>query len=79
MVNWLGFFNIDYVYEFKNEQKIFIRRHVSGYASKPELKELIKRINPAKIIPIHTTNPEKFEEMFGGKVVFPNYAQPIEI
>jgi ribonuclease J len=79
MVHWLDFFNIDYDYEIKNEQKIFVRRHVSGHASKPELKELIERINPAKIIPIHTTTPRQFEEMFGSKVVFPKYAQPIEV
>ncbi|MGD0406974.1 MAG: MBL fold metallo-hydrolase [Candidatus Bathyarchaeia archaeon] len=79
MVNWLDFFNIDYDYEIKNEQKIFVRRHVSGHASKIELKELIERINPAKIIPIHTTNPDLFESMFPGKVVLPKYAQAIEI
>ncbi len=79
MVNWLDFFNIDYDYEIKNEQKIFVRRHVSGHASKTELKELIEKINPAKIIPIHTENPEIFEDMFAGKVVLPKYAQPIEV
>lgn len=79
MVNWLDFFNITYDYEIKNEQKIFVRRHVSGHASKIELKELIERINPAKIIPIHTTNPDLFEGMFGGKVVLPKYAQSMEI
>jgi ribonuclease J len=79
MVNWLDFFNIDYDYEIKNEQKIFARRHVSGHASRPELIELIERINPAKIIPIHTTSLNQFEDMFRGKVVSPKYAQPIEI
>jgi ribonuclease J len=79
MVNWLDFFNIDYDFETKNEQKIFVRRHVSGHASQSELKELINRINPRKIIPIHTTNPKLFESMFIGKVVLPKYAQPIEI
>jgi ribonuclease J len=79
MVNWLDFFNIDYDYELKNRQKIFVRRHVSGHASKPELKELIEKINPARIIPIHTETPKHFEEMFGSKVIFPKYAQPIEV
>ena len=79
MVNWLDFFGIAYDYEIKNEQKIFVRRHVSGHASKMELKALIERINPTKIIPIHTANPEIFEGMFEGKVVLPKYAQSIEI
>jgi ribonuclease J len=79
MVNWLDFFNISYDYERKNEKKYFVRRHVSGHASKPELKELIEKINPTKIIPIHTTNFSQFEEMFESKVIFPKYAQSIEI
>jgi ribonuclease J len=80
MVNWLDFFKIAYDYEINDKkQKEFSRRHVSGHASKPELKELIKRINPKKIIPIHTTNSSQFEDMFGDKVVFPKYAQPNEI
>jgi ribonuclease J len=79
MVNWLDLFNISYDYEIKEEQKTFVRRHVSGHASKTELKELIERINPKRIIPVHTTNPKLFEEMFQGKVVIPKYAQTIEI
>ena len=34
--------------------------HVSGHASKPELIEMIKEIQPKKIIPIHTEYPEGF-------------------
>jgi ribonuclease J len=79
MINWLDFFNINYDFEMKREQKIFVRRHVSGHASKPELKELIERINPKTIIPVHTTNSEFFEKAFPGKVVLPKYAQPIEL
>lgn len=63
----------------ENGQKTFVRRYVSGHASKMELKELIEKINPTKIIPIHTTNPELFEGMFVGKVVLPMYAQSIEL
>jgi mRNA degradation ribonuclease J1/J2 len=79
MVNWLDFFHVNYEYEMKNDQKFFVRRHVSGHASKPELEELIHRINPAKIIPIHTEHCEIFEGVFGEKIVLPKYAQPIEV
>jgi ribonuclease J len=79
MVHWLDLFKISYDYEIKNKQKTFIRRHVSGHASKAELKELIEKINPSKIIPVHTTNPKLFKEMFQNKVVIPKYAQTIEI
>jgi ribonuclease J len=79
MVNWLDFFSITYDHELKDKQKIFIRRHVSGHASKPELKELIEKINPAKIIPIHTEHRNLFQEMFKEKVVLAEYAKPIEV
>ena len=82
MVNWLDFFKISYDYERKSDdekQKIFIRRHVSGHASQGELKELIDKINPKTIIPIHTTKPEIFEKMFIAKVVLAEYDQAIEV
>ena len=80
MLNWLDFFEIEYDYNINDKgQKEITRRHVSGHASKPELKELIERINPAKIIPIHTTNLKQFQEMFGTKVVCPKNAQPMEV
>lgn len=78
-VNWLDFFNVTYEYETRKGQKIFVRRHVSGHASKTELKELIEKINPTQIIPVHTTSPALFEDMFPGRVILPKYAQPIEI
>ena len=77
MVHWLDFFNIAYDYEMKSKEKIFVRRHVSGHASKSELYELIEKIAPLKIIPIHTMEPNSFIEMMGQKVTLPNYAQPI--
>jgi ribonuclease J len=77
MVHWLDFFGIAYDYETKGETKIFVRRHVSGHASKSELYELVEKIAPAKIIPIHTIEPNSFMEMFGQRVTLPSYAQPI--
>ena len=79
MVNWLDFFNINYDYERKEGRKFFVRRHVSGHASKNELKELIDKINPKNIIPIHTKHPKQFEEIFPGKVILPKYSESIEI
>jgi ribonuclease J len=79
MVNWLDFFNINYDYEIREKQKFFVRRHVSGHASKNELKELIDKINPKRIIPIHTTHQKLFEDMFPGRIILPKYAKPIEV
>ncbi|MGD0029487.1 MAG: MBL fold metallo-hydrolase [Candidatus Bathyarchaeia archaeon] len=82
MMNWFDYFKVSYDYEFTDEekkQKMFVRSHVSGHASGTELKELIGKINPTKIIPIHTTNLKLFESLFPGRVILPEYAQPIEI
>jgi ribonuclease J len=79
MVNWLDFFSVNYDYEVKDNQKLFVRRHVSGHASKIELKELIDKINPKNIIPIHTKHPKLFEEIFPGKIILPKYSESIEI
>lgn len=40
---------------------------------------MINKINPAKIIPVHTTDTGQFESMFEGKIVLPKYTQPIVI
>jgi len=79
MVHWFDFFGIRYDHETKGESKIFVRRHVSGHASKNELYELIEKISPSIIIPIHTVEPDSFAEMFGQRVILPSYAQPINI
>ena len=79
MLQWLDYFGVDYDFEIKGKKKIFMRRHVSGHASKPELKELIEKINPVKIIPIHTTHYELFQEMFKDKIIHPKYSVSIQI
>ncbi len=79
MVHWLDFFGIDYEYEKKGKKKMFVRRHVSGHASKTELFELIEKIAPLKIIPIHTIKPNLFEARFKQKVILPSNSQPIYV
>ncbi len=36
--------------------------HASGHASKEEIFDIIKEINPKKVIPVHTKHPELFKE-----------------
>jgi ribonuclease J len=51
--NWLDHFGIkDYF------------AHASGHASGPELKALIKKINPDRLFPVHTEHPELFKDSF---------------
>jgi ribonuclease J len=80
MLQWMDHFKIDFDVGIDEAGKrSFKRRHVSAHASKLELKELIDKIRPAKIIPIHSNTPELFEEMFKGMVLLTRNAQTIEI
>ena len=78
-INWLDFFQVKYESEIKDGKKIFERKHVSGHASKSELKELVEKVNPTKIIPIHTEKICEFEELFGDKIIRANYAETIDV
>ena len=86
MFQWLDYFKIQYETEQENhtnpnksEQKVFKRRHVSGHASKSDLQKVINKINPKILIPMHTFNPEKFKDIYKGKIIQPTYAQPIDL
>ena len=80
MMNWLNKFGVEYLSDEKNGKKTFKRAHVSGHISRPELKELIEKINPKTIIPIHTEKPKIFFEIVGEigteiKVILPEYGK----
>jgi len=75
LINWLDAFGIGYTLDATqlpdgctnpgcSKLKRQIKRsHVSGHASRPELRELISKINPRIVIPVHTERPEAFEEL----------------
>ncbi len=41
--------------------KYFHKAHCSGHASKSEILDIVKKINPKLLIPVHTQNPKAFE------------------
>ena len=47
------------LYGMESEDKL----HASGHASGPELKKILHKIKPTKIIPIHTEHPELFQDI----------------
>ena len=71
-INWLDAFGIDYTLGetpvpmecnypgCEKLRKRIERTHVSGHASRTELEELIEKIEPRVLIPIHTMNPTVF-------------------
>lgn len=52
MHNWLNHFNIK-----------FHQLHASGHLNRRELTEMIERINPRRLFPIHTENPSLFKKI----------------
>jgi ribonuclease J len=38
--------------------------HASGHATVAHLARLVAAINPERVVPIHTSMPERFEELF---------------
>ena len=52
--NWMKHFKIK-----------FYKAHRSGHASKHDIIELIKKINPKVLIPIHTESPDEFKKIHG--------------
>jgi ribonuclease J len=78
LINWLDAFGIGYKLgetpvpdgctnpNCSKLRKRIVRSHVSGHASRPELKELIVKINPELLFPVHTERPEMFAELIKG-------------
>lgn len=56
LVNFLAFL------EKKGMKRINL--HTSGHASINTLKKVVAKINPKRIIPIHTFHPDKYKELF---------------
>ncbi|HME53486.1 MAG TPA: MBL fold metallo-hydrolase RNA specificity domain-containing protein [Candidatus Lokiarchaeia archaeon] len=66
LIRWLDHFQIQYTQDVSkfNGEPIIKRNHASGHASRPELKELIEKIDPLEyIFPIHTLYPEEFKNL----------------
>ncbi len=52
--NWLEHFGIKEYFA-----------HASGHASGPEIKAMVKEINPERLYPVHTEHPEMFKDFLG--------------
>jgi len=59
--NWLDFFGLDFIGDPENPES-GRGLHASGHASGLQLMDVIKRIQPQKVIPVHTEDPQAFVE-----------------
>jgi ribonuclease J len=57
------------------------RYHASGHISGPELFDMVERIRPGAVIPIHTLSPHRFAEVLPGsiRVTIPEVGIPITV
>lgn len=55
--------------------------HASGHASKKDIADMVRAIDPEVLIPVHTEYPEWFEQEFGGerRVALPSRYQRIDL
>lgn len=64
---WSGYKETDDMKNFLQEcEKLgleIVTLHTSGHADKEAIKQLIKTVNPKKIIPVHTENAKEFKTM----------------
>ena len=60
MIRWLKHFKIN----VENNCKPY-QIHASGHASGPEIQEMIDRIKPKLLVPVHTEHPELFRNPAG--------------
>jgi ribonuclease J len=80
LMNWLDKFGVDYDITNKDGKKFFKRAHVSGHVSRNEISEIIRKIKPRKVIPIHTQYPDEFVKIVdrieeGVKVIIPRVGE----
>lgn len=52
MHNWINLFEMQ-----------FHQLHASGHMNKQQLKNLVEKVNPKRIFPIHSENPQLFKEI----------------
>ncbi len=65
--NWMKHFKLN-----------FHKAHCSGHASKSDIKEIVKAINPKILIPIHTENAEEFKKIHDNVKIVKN-GEKIEV
>lgn len=78
--NWLDHFHIRFVGD-PDDPSAEKRLHASGHASGRDIIDLVRRIRPQVIIPVHTVKPKRFSYELRGdiRVRLPKKGRPIEL
>ncbi|MFX1390047.1 MAG: MBL fold metallo-hydrolase [Promethearchaeota archaeon] len=73
--NWLKFFNFEIIgfeiiEEGEKQKPVFTKGyHASGHVSKSDLVEIMEKIDPDIVIPVHTDDPEWFSRNFDNAIL----------
>jgi len=69
---WEGYLQDDSMQKMmkfiKKKNMVFYQVHTSGHVEIDTLKEVVKKLKPGKIIPIHTFYPDKYSGLFSRKI-----------
>ncbi|MCD6369933.1 MAG: hypothetical protein J7L63_00325 [Thermoplasmata archaeon] len=67
LYNWLTKFNFQIRGFFRKGGELVFEKgyHASGHASPEDIRKIIEIVDPDKIIPVHTLNPQWFKQEFG--------------
>jgi ribonuclease J len=66
--NWINHFHLEQLHA-----------HTSGHMSREQRGSVIERINPKKVIPVHTGFPEGFRDLCAEKLLLPVVGEPMII
>lgn len=96
LIHWLDMFGIGYKlgekrippgcsdHQCEKIRNHLERAHVSGHASRSELKELIGKIKPKMLIPVHTEQAKEFDMIIeelqsSSRMIIPKTGAPISV
>ena len=67
---WEGYLTPDFEGYCRSKGMVIEKIHASGHAALKDLKLFAKALNPKKLVPIHTAEPDKYKELFDNVTVF---------
>ena len=71
--------NLDFINYLKNRNFTLKQIHTSGHADRHTLKRMVEAIKPKHIVPMHTFEGDKYQEIFDYPVVRLQDGEVLEI
>ncbi len=73
---WSGYKDTDDMKVFLKECKELgleiVTLHTSGHADKEAIKQLVNKVNPKKLVPVHTENAQEFKSLVNKNILIKN-------